>query len=182
MDRIHSIEELTELINQSDNMTPKEKSDYIETYKKNYYLWLDDLKQKLNNYEPLFVELDARREVSPSFNYSEHNLQGEIWKEYPFNKRYTISNLGRVKFDGKIQKQKDDKVQYVTLVDENLLKYYVYQLVAYTFLGKIDGDGYHVHHITNDGYYNTTDNLILLTQEEHSYVHGFVIGDRNDDK
>ena len=58
----------------------------------------------------------------------------------------------------------------------------MYQLVAYTFLGKIDGDGYHVHHITNDGYYNTTDNLILLTQEEHSYVHGFVIGDRNDDR
>lgn len=176
MDRIHSLEKFIEMINQSDEMNEQEKSDYIETYKKNYYLWLDELKQKLNDYEPLFRDLDARRSISPSFNYSEHNLQGEIWKEFPLDKRYMISNLGRVKFDGKIQKQKEDKIQYITLDDENLCKDYVYNLVAYTFLGKIKGDGYHVHHITNDGYYNTTDNLILLTKEEHSYIHGFKVG------
>lgn len=34
----------------------------------------------------------------------------------------------------------------------------------------------HVHHITNDGYYNTTENLVLLTKDEHSYVHGFEVG------
>ena len=34
MDRIHSLEKLTEMIKDSDNMAEKEKSDYIETYKK----------------------------------------------------------------------------------------------------------------------------------------------------
>ena len=56
MDRIHSLEKLTEMINASDNMAEKEKSDYIEMYKKNYYSWLDELKYKLENYEPLFAD------------------------------------------------------------------------------------------------------------------------------
>lgn len=176
MDRIHSLEKLTQMINQSDNMSEQEKSDYIETYKKNYYLWLDELKEKLNNYVPWSQNLEVRRRFSPSFNYAQHNLQGEIWKQYPLDSRFIVSNLGRVKFEGKIQKQKDEKTGYITLADEALSTDYVYNFVAYTFLGKIKGDGYHVHHITNDGYYNTTDNLILLTQKEHSYVHGFEVG------
>ena len=182
MDRIHSLEKLTEMIKDSDNMAEKEKSDYIETYKKNYYLWLDELKQKLENYEPLFADW---RMDSLSFNYSEHNLQGEIWKDFPLDKKYSVSNLGRVKFKGKIQAQVDKtdsktgkpKIGYLVLEDKNLRRDYVYSFVASTFLGKIEGDGYHVHHITNDGYYNTTENLILLTQDEHSYVHGFKVGE-----
>lgn len=71
MDRMHSFEKLAEMINASNSMTEKEKSDYIERYKKNYYLWLDELKQKLENYEPLFADW---RMDSSSFNYSEHNL------------------------------------------------------------------------------------------------------------
>ena len=137
---------------------------------------LDDLKRQLNEYVPPFEDLDKRRSISPSFNYDENDLEGEIWKPFPLNNKYTVSNLGRIKYEGKIQKQKDEKIQYVTLADENLRKDYIYNFVAYTFLGKIVGDGMHVHHITNDGYYNTTDNLILLTQEEHSYVHGFKTG------
>ena len=35
---MHSLEKLTEMIKNSDSMTEKEKTDYIETYKKNYYL------------------------------------------------------------------------------------------------------------------------------------------------
>ena len=77
-------------------------------------------------------------------------------------------NLGRIKYKGQIQKQKDEKTGYVTLADENLRKDYIYNFVAYTFLGKIEGDVMHVHHITNDGYYNTTENLVLLTKDEHS--------------
>ena len=181
MDRMHSLEKLTEMINASDNMTEKEKTDYIETYKKNYYSWLDELKQKLLNYKPLFTDL---RINSPSFNYSEHNLQGEIWKDFPLDKKYSVSNLGRVKFEGKIQAQVDEidtktgkiKIGYIVLEDKNLRQDYVYSFVASTFLGKIKGDGYHVHHITNNGYDNSIENLVLLNREEHSYVHGFEIG------
>lgn len=140
---------------------------------KNY---LEKLKQRLQNYKPPFEDLIMRRAVSPSFNCQEQDLACEIWKEFPLDKKYTVSNLGRVKFEGRIQKQKDEKIGYCTLADENLCKDYIYNFVAFTFLGKIEGDGLHVHHITNDGYYNTTENLVLLTPEEHSYVHGFEIG------
>lgn len=141
--------------------------------------WLDELKEQLNNYTPLYDDLEKMRSISPSFNYSENDLEGEIWKEFPFDKNYTVSNLGRIKYKEKIQKQKDDKIQYVTLADENLRKDYCYNFVAYTFLGKKIGDGFHVHHITNDGYFNTEENLILLTKDEHSYVHGFEVGGKN---
>ena len=137
---------------------------------------LDNLKRQLAEYVPTFEDLDKRRSISPSFNYDEADLEGEIWKPFPLNNKYTVSNLGRIKYEGVIQKQKDEKIGYVTLADENLRKDYVYNFVAYTFLGKIEGNGMHVHYITNDGYYNTTENLILLTQDEHSYVHGFKIG------
>ncbi|MBO6088266.1 HNH endonuclease [bacterium] len=139
-------------------------------------LLLDELKEKLNNYQPLFDNTDKRRSISPSFNYQENDLEGEIWKTFPLDKDYTVSSLGRIKYKGKIQKQKDEKIQYVTLEDKNLRQDYVYNFVAYTFLGKMEDDGMHVHHITNDGYYNTIDNLVLLTKDEHSYVHGFEIG------
>ena len=137
---------------------------------------LDELKRQLAEYVPPFEDLDKRRSISPSFNYDDKDLEREIWKSFPLNNKYTVSNLGRIKYEGKIQKQKDEKIQYVTLADDSLRKDYVYNFVAYTFLGKIEGDSMHVHHITNDGYYNTTDNLILLTQDEHSYVHGFKVG------
>lgn len=140
-------------------------------------IYLDQLKNKLANYKPLFENLEMRKNISPSFNYNENNLQDEIWKTFPFDKNYTVSNLGRIKYKGIIQKQKDEKIGYVTLSDNNLRHDYIYNFVAFTFLGKIEGDGMHVHHITNDGYYNTTENLILLTKDEHSYVHGFEIGE-----
>lgn len=152
-------------------MNRKEKTD------NGYAEWLNDLKVKLTEYRPPKCSIEKQRLLSPSFNYSEYDLTCEIWKPFPLDAEYTVSNLGRIKYKGIIQKQKDDKIQYVTLADENLRKDYVYNFAAYTFLGKKEGDGYHVHHITNDGYYNTTENLVLLTQEEHSFVHGFEIGD-----
>lgn len=176
MDRMHTIEFIEKAVNAEQFMNENEKIIYIENYKKNYYLWLDGLKKKLSDYQPLFTDLKTRRSISPLFNYAENNLKGEIWKEFSLNPKYTVSNLGRVKYKGKIQKQKDDKIQYVTLADENLCKDYIYNFVAYTFLGKMEGDKMHVHHINNDGYYNTMDNLIILTKEEHEYVHGFRIG------
>lgn len=139
-------------------------------------IYLDKLKKALKDYKPPFEDLEKRRAISPSFNYCENDLPGEIWKTFPLDKNYAVSNVGRIKYKGQIQKQKDEKTGYVTLADENLRKDYVYNFVAYTFLGKIEGDRKHVHHITNDGYYNTTENLVLLTKDEHSYVHGFEVG------
>lgn len=113
----------------------------------------------------------------------EQDLEGEIWKGFPKNPKYLVSNKGRIKYDGKIQPQtheinpKTDEIKwgYLVLEDKNLRQDYIYNFVAFTFLGKIDGDGYHVHHITNDGYDNSIDNLVLSTATEHSLVHGFKI-------
>lgn len=139
-------------------------------------IYLDKLKKTLKDYKPQFEDLEKRRAISPTFNYCKSDLPGEIWKTFPLDENYTVSNLGRIKYKGQIQKQKDKKTGYVTLSDKGLRKDYIYNFVAYTFLGKMEGDGMHVHHITNDGYYNTTENLVLLTKDEHSYVHGFEVG------
>ena len=54
---------------------------------------------------------------------------------------------------------------------------HVYSLVASAFLGEKEKDGYQVHHISNNGYDNSVNNLVLLTAAEHSFVHGFQIYD-----
>ena len=127
---------------------------------------------------------------------AQHQAIGCCWKGYGDNMKeiwkaiagyeclYEVSNLGRVKYEGKIQAQVDEidvktgkpKIGYLVLEDKNLRRDYVYSMVAFTFLDKIEGDGYHVHHITNNGYDNSIENLVLLNREEHSYVHGFEIG------
>lgn len=147
-----------------------------------YVKQLFNLQQQLKKYEKIEDKEELRKNYG-SKNLSENNLEGEIWKEYPLNPEYLVSNLGRIKFDGKIQPQTDQvdengkiKGGYLVLENKKLKQDYIYNFVAYTFLGKVEGDGYHVHHITNDGNDNSTNNLVLLTAIEHSIVHGFRIG------
>lgn len=141
------------------------------------------LQQTLKNYEKI-ENKDVLRKNYGSQILEEQDLDGEIWKEFPKNPKYLVSNKGRIKYDGKIQPQTHEinpktneaKWGYLVLEDKNLRQDYIYNFVAFTFLGKIEGDGMHVHHITNDGYDNSVDNLVLLTAVEHSLVHGFKIG------
>lgn len=148
-----------------------------------YVKQLFNLQQKLIEYDKI-EDKDAIKKTYASKNYDENDLNGEIWQKFPLNPKYLVSNLGRIKFKGKIQHQIEEinpkngeiKCGYLVLEDQNLRKDYIYNFVAYTFLDKIEGDGYHVHHITNDGDDNSVNNLILLTAAEHSIVHGFKIG------
>lgn len=141
------------------------------------------LQQELKNYEKIEDKEELRKHYA-SKNYSENDLEGEIWKEFPENPKYLVSNKGRIKFNGIIQKQTDEtdsetgktKWGFLVLEDKNLRQTYIYNFVAFTFLGKEHGDGYQVHHITNDGNDNSVENLVLLTEIEHSIVHGFKIG------
>lgn len=153
---------------------------------KEYCKQLFDLQQKLKEYESKSEkEKEELRKNYGSRIMSEDELENETWKRYPLSPKYLVSNYGRVKFEGKIVKQinqidEDGKEKFGYLVlDKNEVpngSTYIYNFVAYTFLGKAEGDGYHVHHITNDGYDNSVENLVLLTKEEHSLVHGFNIG------
>jgi hypothetical protein len=101
----------------------------------------------------------------------------EIWKPYYSNKSYKISSIGRAKFEDKIVPQIDEqgKIGYLMLdgekIGKQLLKGYVYTMVAMTFLEKPDTGEYHIHHITNNGYDNSIGNLVYLSKEQHRIIH-----------
>lgn len=107
----------------------------------------------------------------------------EQWVLHPEGK-YLVSNLGRVKFKDEIipQKNKDGKPGWLILAKDkssgeivlNTSKF-VYNFVSDTFLVKPLDTATHCHHITNNGYDNRPENLIWLTPEQHSAVHGFEI-------
>lgn len=117
-----------------------------------------------------------KQEGAKRYNAEETALPGEEWRDLPGYNHYSISTMGRVKYNDTIVQQ-DDATQtgYLKLdVDKKLNVDHsvnVYTLVAKTFLGKKEGDGYDVHHIDNNGYDNRPDNLILLTREQHNAVH-----------
>lgn len=104
-------------------------------------------------------------------------IPGEIWKTYPYNKDYSISSFGRVKYKERIIPQKDEegKIGWLKLdgtnFDNKLLHYYTYQLTAWTFLIRPDTGEYHIHHITNNGYDNSIGNLIYLSKTQHEEIH-----------
>ncbi len=108
------------------------------------------------------------------------------FEEIVFLKEYFVSKFGRIK-------DKNDKI--LPLYEQNTSDGYlvfsyedeenkkieeclVYNAVAKTFnrveeLEKINYQGYEIHHINNNGYENTPENLIWLTKEQHDIVHGF---------
>lgn len=126
------------------------------------------------------AEIARRIEQSKEFGslcLSENDLPGEVWKEYKTDKfdGLEVSSYGRVRHNKKIVPQKDSEekgkeVGYLVLDNAELPKCCVYQMVAEAFFGMPPSDGYHVHHITNNGYDNSVGNLIYLTKEQHNLL------------
>ncbi|MBD5435612.1 MAG: hypothetical protein HDR36_03730 [Treponema sp.] len=119
---------------------------------------------------------ERKREGAKRYNSEADSLPGEEWRDLQNDERYSISNMGRVKYDNAIVQQDDaEKTGYLKLDVDKKLKVdhsvNVYTLVAKVFLGKKEGDGYDVHHIDNNGYDNSPENLILLTRTQHNAVH-----------
>ena len=118
----------------------------------------------------------------------EDDIQGEIFQKYgEFDERIEVSNLGRVKFNGEIQEQTDEKTSVGYLYLKNYQKIqkelgktfndeFVYEMVANVWLEKPKNKIciYDIHHIDNDGYHNTVDNLIWLKRCEHKAIHPFM--------
>lgn len=106
--------------------------------------------------------------------------ENEIWRKYPNDEDFEISNYGRIKYKNKLLDFKDTKklAGYLLLDFKNekllLCDKFVYQMVAETWLIKPDHSChntiYEIHHISNDGYDNRGDNLIYLTKNEHSKI------------
>ena len=99
-------------------------------------------------------------------------LPWEIWKNHPNNGAWEVSNLGRIRIDGIIQEQIDNpdgSIGYLVL--KNYTNVLVYHLVADVFLDRKIGESRAVHHIDNDGYNCSEDNLIMLTEIQHGAIH-----------
>lgn len=130
-------------------------------------------------------EKKAKETFEPIYNSDEDLLTGEEWRTLTQKgwSKYAVSNKGRIRWNGHLIKQYDEirygkeRTGYLVL-DRNKEydvehHFYVYKMVAMAFLGKEENDKYHVHHIDNNGYDCRPENLILLTPEQHSYVHVF---------
>ena len=63
----------------------------------------------------------------------------------------------------------DGSIGYLVL--KNYTSILVYHLVADVFFDRKVGEGRAVHHIDNDGYNSSEDNLIMLTEIQHGAIH-----------
>lgn len=154
---------LYELRNSANNYKASDDVKYREAIKKKH--------EQVYNCEYEQVPQDILEEV---YGLDSHFV--EIWKRVPSYTRDEVlaSNLGRIKCKGKIVKQDDASLKgYLKGVDDGV-KNLVYKIIAEAFYGSTQG--YHIHHINNNGFDCRPENLILLTQDEHSKVHGWPIG------
>ena len=129
---------------------------------------------------------------------TEDLLENETWvrlSQNGFNNLF-VSNKARIRYlkpDGTVVFLKQDEdpsepnyIGYLVVDAQNEFpelhklnrrKYLrTYTLVAMAFLGKqkYEYDGIHVHHIDNNGYDCTPENLILLDKDSHlNYVHHY---------
>jgi hypothetical protein len=84
-----------------------------------------------------------------------------------------ISNLGRVRIDGKVKPQKYDekhKLLYIP-VENDILRIYIHRLAGEVFLEKPNGFDGQIHHIDNNEFNNNVKNLLNVTMEQHASIH-----------
>lgn len=164
---------LYELSLSANNYQGNHNSAYRELIQKKY--------SKIYNCESETIPANLLEEVyglSESFK--------EIWCEVPDNKKYTVSNLGRIKLNGILVHQDDNNFNgYLKMTktvegkDSDNRSENIYIFVAKAFLSNYK-EGMHVHHINNNGYDCRPENLILLEKDQHLKVHGSPVkGDDN---
>ena len=146
------------------------------------YFDIESLNSRIIATSELQKTLDERKKQSFAFDENPENLfvnnKNEKWSSYPLEIKtkkvnsLEISNLGRVKVNGTIavQDDKKDKIGYLIIKAYPSLGM-VWNLVANTWLKKptcaCEDCIYDVHHITNNGYDNTPENLIWLKKCTH---------------
>lgn len=112
----------------------------------------------------------------------------EIWREVPDNKKYTVSNLGRIKLNGILVYQDDENFNgYLKMTkttegkDSDNCSENIYIFVAKAFFSLEELHGKCIHHINNNGYDCRPENLILLEKGQHSIVHNFPVSKLTED-
>ena len=165
---------LYELSLSANNYQGNHNNEYRELIQKKY--------SKIYNCESETIPANLLEEVyglSESFK--------EIWREVPDNKKYTVSNLGRIKLNGILVHQDDNNfngylkmTKTVESKDSDNRSENIYIFVAKAFFSNYK-EGMHVHHINNNGYDCRPENLILLEKGQHSIVHNFPVSKLTED-
>lgn len=165
---------LYELSLSANNYQSNHNNEYRELIQKKY--------SKIYNCEQDFVPVKLLEEV-----YGLDETFKEIWREVPDNKKYTVSNLGRIKLNGILVHQDDNNFNgYLKMTktvegkDSDNRSENIYIFVAKAFFSNYK-EGMHVHHINNNGYDCRPENLILLEKDQHSIVHNFPISELTED-
>lgn len=97
----------------------------------------------------------------------------EKWKAYPEDGSVEVSNCGRVRQNGQIlpmtEKKGKDVCLEVSVAGKRQHNLIVYRLVAETWCVDPDkpAECNEVHHIDNNGYNNTPENLMWVTRAQH---------------
>lgn len=164
---------LYELRNSANNFRTDDAKCYRNIVKAKY--------SKIYNCEQDFVPVKLLEEV-----YGLDETFKEIWREVPDNKKYTVSNLGRIRLNGVLVHQDDNNFNgYLKMTktvegkDSDNRSENIYIFVAKAFFSNYK-EGMHVHHINNNGYDCRPENLILLEKDQHLKVHGSPVkGDDN---
>jgi hypothetical protein len=118
------------------------------------------------------------------------NLPGEVFRKYPQNINYAyvnfrpflkskeyenynieVSNYGRIRINGLIERQVEVKEGYF-YIKSDAVDYPVYRFVAEVWCECpfSDSVGWQVHHISNDGSNNMSENLIWIEDSSHNKI------------
>jgi hypothetical protein len=150
-----------------------------------------ELRSILENY--VYNKYDNNYNNTPVYKITNIEiLPGEIFERYPkniniayFNRRnfirhydkiIEVSNLGRIKIDGVLQKQEEMTYGYLYINLNDKINYNVYRMVGETWCPcpvEETTRYWQVHHITNNGYDNRPENLIWVNSVEHKFIDPF---------
>ncbi|GHU66817.1 hypothetical protein FACS189447_08340 [Spirochaetia bacterium] len=134
-------------------------------------------KKEASKYVPFLKE-------KGQFYHEYKNLElipGEEFSDFPEFPEIKVSNLGRVMHKGEILQQEPRSEKDYDYLCVNIPEYYhfpilVYELVAKTYLLKDNPNPqkyWIIHHISNNGFDNRTENLMYVTCEQHTEIHNF---------
>ena len=162
----YEMDELKELVNSPmDNIMIQKIKRYMHLVTRNI-----NLPGEVFRGYPIHINLatlEFRNFLMRNDNFGTNSMEFEHKTKY----RIECSNFGRVKIDGNIVKPIEEKPGWL-YIHFDKQRYPVYRFIAETWClcPFIDSSGWEVHHISNDGYDNTPENLLWIKSDAHKCI------------